>query len=655
MTARPARTRTIAVLLLVAVGLLGWVPAAGAADSPWSAGVHQRWEGWVAEPFPDVTATTLDDPAIVVGVATDQHGSAVTALAASTGRRRWRTVLPTPRDRSPDGSSSLTLVAAQGRVALAGRSGLRMLDASDGRVLWSVRPSAAETLIPRSPSVLVSGDAVYYRSREADRDVLSRLDARTGRTVWTRPMRGSIAVGDGVLVVGDRCGAIGLDEADGTTSWTADAGRDDCEAFGGDPAAPVVGNGLVVDQASAAPTLRDVRTGAPRATLDAGGRAQDVVGFYDGTWVTEGADFLAAFDATGARRWTVDLPTHGVRSTEVHGDVVATAEGRYREFIDRPEPGTIEIFDVATGEKRASWTSLRNQPGTIARGSGPLVVDDALGDVRVLEPGPPGAWFQRAGAAGSDAEMVDGNGGSTSAQALRLDIAEGSAPGTTCRVDDDAWSVCAGTWTTPALADGERSIEVRTPDGAVSRRVVTVDRRAPEVRITSGPDRVLNAEDGDGTVEFEADEPVVSWRCRVGDGEWTDEGDARTCADPRRATGEHEVSVMAVDAAGNRSAVARRAWREDRDPPSVALRSPETLIDDHAADLEFDGRTARGRSKLGARSRVRVRTPLCGARCSRTASRPSRSASTRRVGTRSPSRRRTTPATCLAASARSGS
>jgi Big-like domain-containing protein len=122
-----------------------------------------------------------------------------------------------------------------------------------------------------------------------------------------------------------------------------------------------------------------------------------------------------------------------------------------------------------------------------------------------------------------------------------------------CQVDVGQAATCTSPWTTPALPDGQHSVAVGATDAAGSAdaspatRSFRVDTRAPNTTIESGPP--ATSPSSSATLAFDADEPDVSFECRLDWSAWAD------CPSPKTYTGlapgRHWASVRATDAAGN--------------------------------------------------------------------------------------------------------
>ena len=128
-------------------------------------------------------------------------------------------------------------------------------------------------------------------------------------------------------------------------------------------------------------------------------------------------------------------------------------------------------------------------------------------------------------------------------------------PGSTfeCRVDDGTFELCASPFTTPSLGEGPHTIEVRALDAAGNTdqspetRTFTVDTQTPGTSLDDGPSGTIGT--ATATFEFSSGEAGATFECKLDAGEWEE------CASPQTfhdlSTGEHTVSVRAVDGAGN--------------------------------------------------------------------------------------------------------
>jgi outer membrane protein assembly factor BamB len=140
-----------------------------------------------------------------------------------------------------------------------------------------------------------------------------------------------------------------------------------------------------------------------------------------------------------------------------------------------------------------------------------------------------------------------------------------------CRLDAGPWERCNPPVAYARLENGEHTFAVRVADLAgntedpPATRTWTVDTRAPEAAIASGPDG--ESRETEARFEFDADEPGSGFECAIDDSQW------EPCASPIRydqlAHGEHAFSVRATDDLGNGPGpTARREWRVDRSQPA---------------------------------------------------------------------------------------
>ena len=160
-----------------------------------------------------------------------------------------------------------------------------------------------------------------------------------------------------------------------------------------------------------------------------------------------------------------------------------------------------------------------------------------------------------------------------------------SEPGSTfeCRVSSGAFAPCTSPFTSPPLADGEHTFEVRSIDPAGNvetpavSRAFTVDTVSPDTTITSGPTGTIN--DATPTFGFGSPDAGATLECRV------DSEAFGPCASPYTtaalANGSHTFQARATDAAGNTDPTpASRTFTVNLD-----TTPPETQIDSGPADL----------------------------------------------------------------------
>ncbi|MDP9442396.1 MAG: right-handed parallel beta-helix repeat-containing protein [Actinomycetota bacterium] len=123
----------------------------------------------------------------------------------------------------------------------------------------------------------------------------------------------------------------------------------------------------------------------------------------------------------------------------------------------------------------------------------------------------------------------------------------------TCRVDSADFAPCTSPYTTPTLADGPHTFEVRATgpvgntDATPAKRSFTVDATPPETTITAGPSGATA--DDTPTFEFSSGEEGSRFACRV------DAAPFGPCTSPYTTgplgNGSHTFEVRATDPAGN--------------------------------------------------------------------------------------------------------
>jgi hypothetical protein len=128
-------------------------------------------------------------------------------------------------------------------------------------------------------------------------------------------------------------------------------------------------------------------------------------------------------------------------------------------------------------------------------------------------------------------------------------------PGSTfeCSLDSGTWGICSSPWATGELGDGQHEVAIRATDAAgnvdpsPASRGFTVDTRAPETTITSGPESATR--EAQPAFGFSSDEPGSSFECSLDDGAF---GPCRTGDRmPALGDGPHRFAVRAKDEAGN--------------------------------------------------------------------------------------------------------
>jgi hypothetical protein len=157
-----------------------------------------------------------------------------------------------------------------------------------------------------------------------------------------------------------------------------------------------------------------------------------------------------------------------------------------------------------------------------------------------------------------------------------------------CRVDGGAFSACTSPQGYGGLADGSHDFDVRARDaagntGAAARRTWAVDTSAPSApTIDSGPSGPTASASASFTFSGESG---AALECRL------DGAAFAACTSPQAysglADGPHTFGVRAVDAAGNASAGASRAWSVDTTPPGAPTIDSRPAAATSSTDASF--------------------------------------------------------------------
>lgn len=251
------------------------------------------------------------------------------------------------------------------------------------------------------------------------------------------------------------------------------------------------------------------------------------------------------------------LYTAAFNGTSSAGPIVAGAAALYSS-----------MFQAATGGRAPNPLAVRSR--LVATGT-----PQAAGDTTHVGPLPNVA----AAVTGFDftpptVAVTGGPSGPTSDPTPTFEFAASEPPSTVeCRLGAAAFSACSSPFTTPPLAEGAATFEVRATDvalnpGAATTRAFIVDTVAPTVSISDGPSgRTTTATP---TFTFAASEAGATFACRAGTP--LVPGTFAACASPYTtgalADGASFFEVQATDAAGNTGAASSRAFTVAVPPPT---------------------------------------------------------------------------------------
>lgn len=377
---RHARPRLGGQRAWLALGALLAVAVAGCggAASPRAGATHTASPLVRGTPSPTSPLGAAFDGLSVYVATFDGGGSAIYALDARTGVKRWRVpiapvygapavangiVYIVPRDRSvlalrADTGQKVWTFARQayvdgyptvsgGTVYVGTDDGfIYSFGAADGHLQWSFQAPGNQSHIYLPPAV-VDG-AVYFGTSGDDHGVYA-LDAATGRPRWHRAMPvgldGTPLVAGGVLYLGAENGNLyALRASDGAPLWHFTTGQ----TIQAQPA--LAGGTVYVGSFDDTLYALDAGTGKPRWRYKTGDSIWSTpavaggivyVGSLDGT--------LTALDAAaGAVRWRYQ--TAG--KVRAFGAPIAVVDG---VVITSSDDGIIHALDAATGHQ--DWAS----------------------------------------------------------------------------------------------------------------------------------------------------------------------------------------------------------------------------------------------------------------------------------------------------------
>ncbi|MBN8867750.1 MAG: PD40 domain-containing protein [Solirubrobacterales bacterium] len=162
-----------------------------------------------------------------------------------------------------------------------------------------------------------------------------------------------------------------------------------------------------------------------------------------------------------------------------------------------------------------------------------------------------------------------------------------------CKIDGGDWIDCESPVALTDLDEGPHSVSIRATDRAgnvqdpVTTRSFTVDTTPPVTTITSGPEAGAVINDKTPTLEFESDEPGVTFECKVDDGAWN--GCTSPFTTSELADGAHTVSVRGTDEAGlvETSPVSRSFSVDTAAPTATITAGPQGLTKVKAPSFSF--------------------------------------------------------------------
>jgi MYXO-CTERM domain-containing protein len=147
-----------------------------------------------------------------------------------------------------------------------------------------------------------------------------------------------------------------------------------------------------------------------------------------------------------------------------------------------------------------------------------------------------------------------------------------------CQINGGGYTACTASYTTPALADGDYTLEVRAKDAAgnvdatPANYTWTVDATVPSTTIKTFEPNPTN--DTTGEFVFESDDPAATFECRIGAGAFG--ACAANYTTPVLAEGTYTIEVRAKDAGGNVDATPPTyTWTVDTTAPETTIPTKE--------------------------------------------------------------------------------
>jgi outer membrane protein assembly factor BamB len=530
-------------------------------------------------------------------------GGVLTAVTASTGANLWLRTLNEPFDW-------IRPVATGGRVYVASSwSGgtLHALDGADGTTKWSAGISDGGQPAVAGGSVYVARD--YYCGASA-------FDADSGAHRWTGPSGCYYGGSNWTVADGSRVLASPyvLDAATGAARDTFVATR-----------IPAIAGGTGVYPNGKSLQARDMTTGVGRWDLALPASVASSPTVVNNVVYAGGTDgkLYAADLESGQQLWStaVTSTTSSVGASGMavgEGELVVPAGATLTAYaspnLELPDGRDVQIttgpdgpsasasatftfsasgtgFEYRCRIDNGAWEPCAGSRSFAALRDGPHVFE--VKTVKVPA-GQDVGLAARSFAVDTQAPTTTVTGGPASpsrySSATFYVRASESGATTECRIDSGAWGTCSGS-KTYYLADGDHVFEARSRDAVgnqeqtPARHAWTIDTRAPDVRVTSGPDGTSRS--GSASFEFTSSDSTATFLCSL-DSSYP----SQACSSPKSysdlADGRHTFYVTAVDRAGNYSSWASYSWTIDRREPETTITTGPTGTSGSAqATFEF--------------------------------------------------------------------
>ena len=164
-----------------------------------------------------------------------------------------------------------------------------------------------------------------------------------------------------------------------------------------------------------------------------------------------------------------------------------------------------------------------------------------------------------------------------------------------CRLDSGAWTACLASYTTPLLADGAHTLDVRLVDaaanvGPTASRTWTIDTTTPSTAPTMATVPPNPNNDATPSFAFSGAGAGETYQCRTDAGAWV------ACTSPitlpTLGEGTHTFWVRVIDGAGNTGPATSTTWTVDTTAPTTLptiVSGPSAQTNQTTADFSFAG------------------------------------------------------------------
>ena len=164
-----------------------------------------------------------------------------------------------------------------------------------------------------------------------------------------------------------------------------------------------------------------------------------------------------------------------------------------------------------------------------------------------------------------------------------------------CRLDSGAWTACLASYTTPLLADGAHTLDVRLVDaaanvGPTASRTWTIDTTTPSTAPTMATVPPNPNNDATPSFAFSGAGAGETYQCRTDAGAWV------ACTSPitlpTLGEGTHTFWVRVIDGAGTTGPATSTTWTVDTTAPTTLptiVSGPSAQTNQTTADFSFAG------------------------------------------------------------------